>query len=138
MADVLIIDDSPTVALYVYEVLSELGHRVRHAAGRERLEAELRQGPPDLVLLDLRVPGLPAEVSLDMLRRSGVDAGRIRIHSGLPTDCRDGATEELCVGGHLPKGLAPDEFASRVDALLSAAPPPGGGELVEERTRDGR
>lgn len=63
---VLVEEDEPTVREMVAEVLAGDGLRVVTAAdGRQALES-FRAEPPDLVLLDLMLPGL-----------SGMEVGRI-------------------------------------------------------------
>jgi DNA-binding response OmpR family regulator len=58
MADILVVDDDSSVAELLREFLELEGHRVRLAAdGRAGLEA-LDESLPDLVILDVEMPGL--------------------------------------------------------------------------------
>ena len=58
MADVLVIDDDPLICEMIEMTLTGLGHTVRKAGtGLSGLLATLDQ-LPDLVLLDMRLPGL--------------------------------------------------------------------------------
>src|SRR5690606_26236651 len=64
-ARVLLVEDNPVNALLARALLNREGCTVEHAAsGRQALES-LRQGGFDLILMDMRMPGL-----------SGVDATR--------------------------------------------------------------
>ena len=66
---VLVVDDEPQVALLLHDALQEFGYAVRVAVtGHEALE--LVSGyQPDVVLLDLWLPGLPGDSVLAALRR---------------------------------------------------------------------
>ncbi len=66
-ATVLIIDDEPIVRQAFADCLTDAGYRVLEAAdGADGLD-KLRASPPDLILCDLRMPGLDG---LDVLARA--------------------------------------------------------------------
>src|SRR4051794_27473366 len=63
---VLVVDDEPTITEVVARYLSRAGYATRVAAnGREALEAAATQRP-DLVVLDLMLPGIDG---LEVMRR---------------------------------------------------------------------
>ena len=67
---VLVIDDEDAARRAVVEGLRELGWEVLEASdGLSGLEAAVR-GRPDVVLLDLRLPGLEGEEVLRRLRQT--------------------------------------------------------------------
>jgi CheY-like chemotaxis protein len=75
MRDVLIVDDSEDVRRSLCETLSEHGYSPRVAAdGLEALEAVLL-AMPDVILLDLRMPGLDGLGVLEELRKQGLLPG---------------------------------------------------------------
>jgi CheY-like chemotaxis protein len=55
---VLVVDDSPDVAGSTADLLALAGHRPRVALGGEEALRLAAADPPDVVLLDLRMPGL--------------------------------------------------------------------------------
>ncbi len=55
---ILIVDDEPAMRATLDEILSGEGFEVMTAAGGEAALATLRQEPVDLMLLDLRMPGM--------------------------------------------------------------------------------
>jgi adenylate cyclase len=57
-ASVLVVDDSPTTAKLHEGILAAEGYRVRHAATGEAALEAIASEPPDLVLLDLILPGI--------------------------------------------------------------------------------
>jgi CheY-like chemotaxis protein len=68
MAYVLVVDDEADSRAFVARYLNRIGHRVGEAQdGREALHA-LTTGRPDLVLLDVRMPGLDGVGLLEVMR----------------------------------------------------------------------
>lgn len=55
---VLVIDDDPIIRLLARETLEQDGFVVRHAISGENGIAEFRAEPPDIVLLDVLMPGM--------------------------------------------------------------------------------
>ncbi len=71
MARILVCDDNPDIIELVEFILSGEGYTVETASnGRQVLQA-IRDDPPDLVLLDLRMPGLEGIGVLRMLNGHG-------------------------------------------------------------------
>lgn len=58
MAVVLIVDDSPTETLKMTTILEKHGHEVISAAGGEEGVAKAKKSLPDVVLMDIVMPGL--------------------------------------------------------------------------------
>lgn len=68
-ADVLIVEDEPRMAALLVDYLRAEGHRPRHVAdGALALEA-VREAEPDLILLDIMLPGLDGLSVCRELRR---------------------------------------------------------------------
>jgi DNA-binding response OmpR family regulator len=64
---VLIVDDEPQVAAMLKDVLTMLGHTAQVVGtGPDALRA-VPEFQPDVVLLDMTLPGLPGEVVLERL-----------------------------------------------------------------------
>jgi DNA-binding response OmpR family regulator len=109
VARVLIIDDDSDIRDAVTEVLSLEGHEVFTAAEGEQGLVRCRQVRPDLVLLDLMMPGMNGWDFLKSLRRDE-ELGRTRVVvvSAL------GRVPELPVSGFLPKPFGLDALISLV------------------------
>jgi twitching motility two-component system response regulator PilH len=58
MARILIVDDSPTETFKITEILSKAGHQVMSATGGEEGVALAKKELPDLVLMDVVMPGI--------------------------------------------------------------------------------
>jgi twitching motility two-component system response regulator PilH len=55
--NVLVVDDSPTDRQHLTEILSKSGYHVTTAASAEEGIAKVKQTKPDLVLMDVVLPG---------------------------------------------------------------------------------
>ncbi|TGU74361.1 response regulator [Geomonas terrae] len=63
--DILVVDDSAAIRSYVVALLSQDGYRVREAVDGASALVALTSAPPDVMLLDVEMPGLSG---LDVLR----------------------------------------------------------------------
>lgn len=66
---VLVIDDSPTERHYLVDLLQQHGFRADTAASGEEGMAKAKAGHPDLILLDVVMPGLNGFQVTRMLAR---------------------------------------------------------------------
>jgi two-component system, OmpR family, response regulator ResD len=115
---VLVVDDEPTIAEVVARYLERAGYSTRVAAdGIQALEAVAKQRP-DLVVLDLMLPGIDG---LEVMRRMR-DQDRERIATILLT--AKGEESDRVVGlrlgadDYVVKPFSPAELVARVDAVL--------------------
>ncbi|HEY5183971.1 MAG TPA: response regulator transcription factor [Actinomycetes bacterium] len=123
MAHVLVVDDDPTVAEVVLEYLRREGFTTDHARDGERALAAAAATPPDLVVLDLMLPGMSG---LEVCRRLRAE------RSGLPVVMLTARGEEedrivgLEVGAddYVVKPFSPRELVLRVRSVLRRTDPP--------------
>jgi two-component system, OmpR family, response regulator MprA len=119
---ILVVDDDPMVATTVQRVLRPEGYEVDVALGGAQALEQARAHPPDLVVLDLMMPGIDGLEVCRQLRANGAlpililtarsgTADRVR---GLDTGADD----------YLVKPFAYAELLARVRALLRRTPPP--------------
>ncbi len=80
---ILIVEDEPTVARLIHDVLTEEGHEVEAVLdSREGLE-RIQAGNYDLVICDLRMPGLDGkDLHRELLRKASPAAQRILFVTG--------------------------------------------------------
>ncbi len=116
MESLLFIEDDDGIRLALSMALEDEGYEVRQAPNGEEGLAEFRRIPPDLVLLDLRLPDM-----------SGFDVCRaLRAESIVPiimitaqTDTHDMvAGLEAGADDYVTKPVVPKELAARIRALL--------------------
>ena len=118
---ILIIDDDPTFRLTTGALLAGDGHAVEGAADGQQAVEQLRQQEFDLLLLDLRMPGIDGLGLVEALRLWGHDVPILMI-SGFGTV--DSAVRAMHLGADdfLLKPVEPDVLSARVNDLLERRP----------------
>jgi DNA-binding response OmpR family regulator len=118
-ARILVIEDDPTVAEVVERYLEREGYRVDvEVDGRVGLDRALAD-PPDLVVLDLMLPGLSGlEVLRELRGRAPVPVVMLTARSG-EVDRVTGL--ELGADDYVAKPFSPRELTARVKAVLRRA-----------------
>src|ERR1700744_1610089 len=123
---VLVVDDEPTIAEVVARYLERAGYHTAIAHDGDQALACADRRRPDLVVLDLMLPGVdglevmrrlrgwPAPPGVILLTAKGGEADRV---IGLPQGADD----------YVVKPFSPVELVARVDAVLRRGEPPGGG-----------
>lgn len=69
MAVILHVEDESSVRLLYKEVFEELGYRIIQATSGEEALKMLRSSRPDLIILDLKMPGMGGRGFLDRFQR---------------------------------------------------------------------
>jgi two-component system alkaline phosphatase synthesis response regulator PhoP len=113
---VLVVDDEPKIVELVGDYLRRAGFSVTTAADGEGAVASARARPPDLVVLDLGLPGLDGlDVARDLRRTSPVPIIMLTARRE-ETDRVLGL--ELGADDYLVKPFSPRELLARVRAVL--------------------
>lgn len=121
MATVLVVDDEPIVREVVVRYLAREGHRTLEAADGEAARTAIEHSEPDLVVLDVMLPGTDG---LELCRW-------IRSTSGLPVIMLTARGEEadrivgleLGADDYITKPFSPRELAARVRSVLRRSTP---------------
>ena len=118
---VLIVDDEPQIVEVLERYLADEGFAVQHAHDGLAAVEQFRQQQPDLVLLDLKLPGM-----------SGLEAFReMRSHGDVPIIMLTSRTDELDkilglelgADDYIGKPFSPREVVARVKTVLRRAAP---------------
>ncbi|HEY7737465.1 MAG TPA: response regulator transcription factor [Candidatus Limnocylindria bacterium] len=128
MARILVVDDEPKIVRLVRDYLEQAGFAVTTARDGAEALMRARQERPDLVVLDLGLPGLDGfEVTRRLRRDSGVPI--------IMLTARDGETDtvlglELGADDYVTKPFSPRALTARVRAVLRRHAGDGETEVV--------
>ncbi len=120
-AHILVVEDEPDIASFVRRGLTYKGYEVDVAADGEAALDAVRRRPPDLVLLDLMLPGI-----------DGVEVcRRLRADGDLPIivlTARDAVTDKIAgldagADDYITKPFVFDELLARIRAALRRRQP---------------
>ena len=113
---ILIVDDSQALTDTLTEYLGRAGFEVRTACDGEAMWQQVRQGMPDLVILDVMLPGDDGFTLCSQLRRlSNVP---IMMLTAVTEDADRIAGLEIGADDYLTKSFNPRELLARIKALL--------------------
>jgi DNA-binding response OmpR family regulator len=132
---ILVVDDDPTVSDVVRRYLERAGYEVRLAADGPAALASFARDRPDLVVLDLMLPGIDG---LEVCRRlrTTADGVPIVMLTALGEESDRVLGLQLGADDYVTKPFSPRELVLRVQSVLRrAAPPP---PAVPETLVDGR
>jgi two-component system, OmpR family, phosphate regulon response regulator PhoB len=120
MASVLVVDDDPDVCDLVTYKLEQSGFDVRRASDGDAALQEVSVELPDLVLLDIMMPGISGLEVLQRWRSDEATAGLPVIL--LTAKAQENDVErgfELGADDYVVKPFSPRELARRVSAVMS-------------------
>ncbi len=130
MASILVVEDNADLALGLRNNLEIEGHTVSVVADGARGLERIQTAPPDLVILDLMLPGLDGIQVLRGLRESGSNVPVLILTArGEESDKVRGL--RLGADDYVTKPFGLLELLARVDALLRRRLPPPNGLDVE-------
>ncbi|MDZ4359157.1 MAG: response regulator transcription factor, partial [Variovorax sp.] len=119
-SSLLMIEDDSRLAQMVVEYLGQSGFEVTHASDGEQGLEQLQLIQPELVILDLMMPGIDGLEVCRRIRSLQGDASRVPVlmltAKGDPMDRVIGL--ELGADDYLPKPFEPRELLARVRAVL--------------------
>ena len=128
---ILVVEDETDIRNLIVLHLTREGFRCRTAASGEDALREVKASRPDLIVLDLMLPGLDG---LEVCRRLRGDAAT----AGLPVIMLTAKADEvdrvvgleLGADDYVAKPFSPKELVARVRAVLRRTRPPAGGAVL--------
>jgi DNA-binding response OmpR family regulator len=119
---VLVVDDSAAIREVVWLLLEDEGYEVASAANGEQALSISAEFDPDIIVLDVMMPGLDGMGMLSRLRKtSDTPVVFLSARSGVEATVEG---LELGADDYLAKPFDPDELAARVRAVLRRAAEP--------------
>ena len=121
MPRVLVVDDEPNILLSLEFLMQQAGFQVVTAEDAERAQALISQQPPDLILLDISLPGMSGFDLLEQLRAADATADLPVIM--LTAHGREVEKEKgmaLGASDYITKPFSTRELVGRVEALLGS------------------
>jgi two-component system OmpR family response regulator len=115
-AAILVVDDDADLRTLISDFLRANGLAVQSAANAEEMDARIAAEKPDLIVLDLMMPGEDGLSILRRLRKPGGPAIIMLSAMGEDTDRIIGL--EVGADDYLPKPCNPRELLARIRAVL--------------------
>ncbi|MFI5936657.1 response regulator transcription factor [Actinoplanes sp. NPDC051494] len=119
---VLVVDDDPTVSDVVRRYLEQDGHQVRLAADGAGALAAAESAPPDLVVLDLMMPGIDGLEVCRRLRRQWPDLPVVML-TALGEEADRVLGLEVGADDYVTKPFSPRELVLRIRSVLRRSAP---------------
>ena len=116
MKKVLVVEDNERNMYLISFILEKMGHRVLQAdSGEKGIELASRE-QPDLVLMDIQLPGIDGLEAAKRIRQSG-DVPIIAITSFAMTGDRERLLAAGC-NGYIEKPINPETIMGEIAAYL--------------------
>jgi two-component system response regulator MprA len=122
---ILVVDDDANITAFLKRALAYEGYQVETAADGHAALAAARDNPPDMVILDIMLPGIDGVEVLRRLRAGESENGGLPILMLTARDEVEHRVAGLDAGAddYLVKPFAPEELAARIRALLRRREP---------------
>ena len=140
-ANILVVDDEPTISEVLCRYLERAGYRTRVAADGHAAMAAVFERAPDLIVLDLMLPGIDGLEVMRRVREHDRDRTAIILLTARGEESDRIVGLRLGADDYVVKPFSPAELVARVDAVLrrldtspDTQPPLEFGELVIDPT----
>ena len=126
-AHILIVEDNPLNRLLIHDVLELRGHHVIEASTVDEARAVLASVRPDLLLLDVQIPGGGGEAIIREVRKRA-DLGSLPIIAVTSLAMPGDRERLLSIGfhGYLSKPIDTRTFGAAIEAFLEPHDEAGG------------
>jgi DNA-binding response OmpR family regulator len=117
-ASVLVVDDEPTIAEIVARYLDRAGYETRVAGDGNAALAAVSERRPDLIVLDLMLPGVDGLEVMRRVRERDRDPSAIILLTAKGDESDRIVGLRLGADDYVVKPFSPAELVARVDAVL--------------------
>jgi CheY-like chemotaxis protein len=120
MARVLVVDDEPDVLLLCRLNLQQRGHELLEASGGGRALELARERHPDVIVLDLMMPGITGYDVLEALQADDATSGiPVLVLTAKSLRADRERSHGMGAAAFLTKPFLPNELCEMVDSLLA-------------------
>jgi DNA-binding response OmpR family regulator len=113
---VLVVDDDEPIARMMAEFLAEHGFEADWAGGGRSALAKVKQDPPDVIVLDLRMPDMDGRALLAAVRALGLGPRVVLFSADREVAA---AAQELACEAFVEKPFAPESLLAAVRRALA-------------------
>jgi len=119
-ANILVVDDNPANLRLLSQILGERGHHVRAVTSGLRALESVRMDPPDIVLLDIRMPGMDGYEVCEQLKATPESANLPILFISALDEIQD-KVRAFSAGGqdYITKPFQLEEVIARVETHLA-------------------
>lgn len=117
-ASVLVVDDEPTIGEVVARYLERAGYHARVAGDGPQALALCAQSPPDLVVLDIMLPGIDGLEVMRRLREGESSPARVILLTARGREAERIVGLRRGADDYVVKPFSPGELVARVEAVL--------------------
>lgn len=120
MAKILVVEDNPANMKLAVFLLDNAGHQVLQARDSETALGLARSERPDLILMDIQLPGVDGLTATRQLKRdSATCAIKILAVTGNVANASEEAILAAGCSGYIFKPIQHDTFLARIDQALN-------------------
>jgi CheY-like chemotaxis protein len=117
---ILVVEDTPQMAQLTLLILERAGYKAAHAVDGESAIAYLEQNSPDLVLLDLNLPGISGwDVMAFIIQRFGTGNLRVIVTTAYGDSANRVVGKLQSVTKYIVKPFSPQDLISAVQSALA-------------------
>lgn len=121
-ASVLVVDDEPNIVLSLEFLLKQAGFRVRMASNGEAALAAIAEDPPDLVLLDVMIPGRDGYAVCQAIRANPAWQGvRVLMLTAKGSEIQREKGLSLGADDYVTKPFSTRELVDRIRRMLGSS-----------------
>jgi DNA-binding response OmpR family regulator len=119
MTRVLVVDDEPNIRQVLVYVLEDEGYRVEEAQDGEAALALIERRHPDVIILDMKMPGMDGWQFVSRYRELYDHKAPIIVLTAAPDAARRG--DDVSADSYVPKPFDLDVLLERVSFIVSVA-----------------
>ncbi len=121
-ASVLVVDDEPNIVLSLEFLLKQAGFRVRMVSNGEAALAAIADEPPDLVLLDVMIPGRDGYAVCQAIRANPAWQGvRVLMLTAKGSEIQREKGLSLGADDYITKPFSTRELVGRIRRMLGSS-----------------